>query len=203
VQIISRHEAKAVGLRHYFTGKPCRRGHVDRRRVNDKTCIACDRARVRPDNAARCRARYLAQRAEYIAAAKAYTEANRAKVRERRRKHREANKERLYAETSAWAKTFPEKRRAGERNREAQERGASGKHTFADIQDIGRMQGWQCANPLCRIPVGDGYHVDHIVPIALGGSNGRRNIQLLCAPCNQSKHALDPIEWAQTQGLLL
>jgi 5-methylcytosine-specific restriction endonuclease McrA len=30
---------------------------------------------------------------------------------------------------------------------------------------------------------------DHIVPVALGGSNTARNIQLLCEPCNRSKGA--------------
>jgi 5-methylcytosine-specific restriction endonuclease McrA len=148
-------------------------------------------------------ASYQRHRTETIAAVTAYTEANRTKVRERRRKHREANKERLATNYAEWAKDNRPLLRIHEKRRRDRKRGASGKHTFADIQDIGRMQGWQCANPLCRIPVRDGYHVDHIVPIALGGSNGRRNIQLLCAPCNQSKHALDPIEWAQTQGLLL
>lgn len=30
---------------------------------------------------------------------------------------------------------------------------------------------------------------DHIIPLALGGSNTVRNIQLLCEPCNRSKGA--------------
>jgi HNH endonuclease len=30
---------------------------------------------------------------------------------------------------------------------------------------------------------------DHVIPIALGGSNTERNIQLLCEPCNRSKGA--------------
>jgi hypothetical protein len=28
---------------------------------------------------------------------------------------------------------------------------------------------------------------DHVIPLALGGSNGERNIQLLCAECNRAK----------------
>jgi 5-methylcytosine-specific restriction endonuclease McrA len=203
-RVISRKDAQTQGLVRYFTGYPCKRSHLAERLVSDKACMMCMRLRKSgPDYAAKLRARYARNPDKYKAMVTAYTEANRAKVRERRRKHREANKERLYAETRAWAKANPRKRRVGERNREARERGAIGTHTFADIQDIGRMQEWRCANQLCRVPVETGCHIDHIVPIALGGTNDRRNIQLLCAPCNQSKHALDPIEWAQTQGLLL
>jgi hypothetical protein len=30
---------------------------------------------------------------------------------------------------------------------------------------------------------------DHMIPVALGGANTAQNLQLLCAPCNQSKGA--------------
>ena len=37
-----RSEAIALGAPHYFTGKPCKRGHVDLRRICG-TCFGCDR----------------------------------------------------------------------------------------------------------------------------------------------------------------
>jgi 5-methylcytosine-specific restriction endonuclease McrA len=41
--IISRTDAIARGLRRYFTGKPCRRGHIGERRVKDYVCLECER----------------------------------------------------------------------------------------------------------------------------------------------------------------
>jgi len=40
-QIITRKEAKANGLKTYFTGKPCRRGHIAERKFPSSDCIKC------------------------------------------------------------------------------------------------------------------------------------------------------------------
>lgn len=42
-EIISRADARARGLKHYFTGKHCKHGHTDRRNVSDGSCMACSR----------------------------------------------------------------------------------------------------------------------------------------------------------------
>ena len=39
--VITRQEAIAKGLKNYFTGKACLRGHVSIRNVSDKTCKTC------------------------------------------------------------------------------------------------------------------------------------------------------------------
>lgn len=41
--IISRKEAKEKGLKRYFTGKPCKHGHICERYVNRGACIECNR----------------------------------------------------------------------------------------------------------------------------------------------------------------
>ena len=50
--IISRDEARALGLKRYFTGKPCKHGHVAERGVNGPGCMECTRERMRERRAA-------------------------------------------------------------------------------------------------------------------------------------------------------
>lgn len=44
MELVSRKQAQALGLPHYFTGKPCSRGHVCERYTNSATCCECGRA---------------------------------------------------------------------------------------------------------------------------------------------------------------
>ena len=44
-EIISRCEARAAGLKRYFTGKPCNHGHVDERHVFNGVCYSCSKLR--------------------------------------------------------------------------------------------------------------------------------------------------------------
>lgn len=39
----TRDEALAIGAKHYFTGKPCKHGHVERRHVKYRQCAGCAR----------------------------------------------------------------------------------------------------------------------------------------------------------------
>lgn len=42
MDLISREEAKEKGLRRYFTGIPCKRGHIAERRVGSTYCLQCE-----------------------------------------------------------------------------------------------------------------------------------------------------------------
>jgi 5-methylcytosine-specific restriction endonuclease McrA len=64
-----------------------------------------------------------------------------------------------------------------------------------------KLQQGKC--PCCKQPLGRNYHLDHIVPTALGGSNSDDNMQLLRATCNHQKHAKHPIDFMQQRGFLL
>lgn len=87
-----------------------------------------------------------------------------------------------------WMQNNPEAVATNSRNRRARKRGNGGKHTRQDIIDLLLEQCGHCA--MCGKPFGaDGYHVDHIIPLARGGSNGRKNLQLLDPTCNLKKGA--------------
>lgn len=47
MEIITREEAKNRGLKHYYTGIPCKHGHLCERRTRCSTCLKCDAARAR------------------------------------------------------------------------------------------------------------------------------------------------------------
>lgn len=41
MEVISRKKAKEQGLAMYYTGKPCKRGHIDLRHTSQGTCASC------------------------------------------------------------------------------------------------------------------------------------------------------------------
>lgn len=45
--------------------------------------------------------------------------------------------------------------------------------------------------------------MDHILPLALGGTNVDENIQLLRKRCNLQKCAMHPVDFMQSKGRLL
>lgn len=47
LELISKEEAIKKKLKYYFTGKPCRKGHVAQRITRDQDCLECLRARSR------------------------------------------------------------------------------------------------------------------------------------------------------------
>ncbi len=95
----------------------------------------------------------------------------------------------------------PVERRAYRLNARARQIGAEGSCTGASLVRIRKLQLDRCA--YCRMRLKGRGVVDHIVPLAGGGSNWPRNLQWACVPCNSAKHARDPISFAQSLGLLI
>lgn len=85
--------------------------------------------------------------------------------------------------------------------RRARITGAGGFHTRQDVLTILKLQKYKCA--VCECSVKKEYHVDHIMPLAKGGTSWPWNLQILCPTCNMKKRDHDPIDHAKTIGRLL
>lgn len=136
-------------------------------------------------------------------------ECSRAKDRERdpkkrseiARRSREKNLDKVKARFKRYYQANKEVFFANNRKRRAVQRGAEGSHTTAQIKAMYAAQKGCCA--YCKQKLHGKYHVDHIVPLVLGGSDDIGNIQILCQPCNSRKGGKDPLEYANKIGLLI
>lgn len=195
-QVITRKEAKEIGLTKYFTGKPCLRGHIAERYVGCGKCTDCQAIYLQ---------KYREKNRElYLSRLREYHQRNRGRVLARQRTYYEENAESMRKRTRDYFKQNPEVKRKAERKRRAQKAGAEGLDLdFCEANAL-KLQNGRCAS--CRIKVGGSnkkYHVDHIVPLSKGGSSESTNLQILCVECNLRKSAKDPIEWANENGRLL
>lgn len=206
MRIVSRQEAIESKLPRYFTGEPCRNGHVAERATVNHTCAECKRNADRkqyerdPQKFVRKAARWVQENPRRAAELRARP-AFKAKTAVRAKAWRAVNGERHRAYSSKWASENAPLARAHSRNRRARLAGAEGCHTAADVSRLLKLQRGECAG--CRVSIAGGFHIDHITPLARGGTNWPNNLQLLCADCNWRKHAKDPITWRQEQGALL
>lgn len=100
-----------------------------------------------------------------------------------------------------WRAANKERARALSRSYKARKKGAEGRHSGQDVKRIYRLQRGKCA--CCSRTLAGGYHVDHVMPLALGGSNWPSNLQLLCKACNLSKGAKHPLDFAKLIGRLI
>ena len=102
----------------------------------------------------------------------------------------EANKEKVAAMTKAWALANPESRKIHKHTRRAKEKTINGVLSKGLSAKLLQLQNGLCF--CCKQPLLDKIHLDHWVPLALGGSNTDDNIRLLHPRCNQAKGAMMP-----------
>jgi 5-methylcytosine-specific restriction endonuclease McrA len=100
-----------------------------------------------------------------------------------------------------WRSENPKRVLEYNRRREARRRGAEGWYDLDDIKRSRELQKDRCA--YCRVKLCGGGHVDHIMPIILGGTNNPDNLQVTCGPCNMRKGGKPPQEFARQLGMLL
>ena len=178
MQIISRKMARALGFKHYFTGKPCRAKHVSKRYVISGGCLDCQRDHL-----------------------KKYRECDREKFNQRTRDRRRQKPEHTIAIRRAWSAENREK--IYERNK-AYRIANSGKYRAHAMKRVAAKNNatppWSNLDDIlffyeeaARLTAKTGipHQVDHIVPLqgkTVCGLHVVWNLQVLPAVENQSKN---------------
>lgn len=168
-QIISRGDARAAGLKWYFTGKPCVNGHVDLRTVGHKKCVQCHRDRMRAvgrANPGKVRARnnawYAVNQEKARADAVAYRLANKEKVRAADRARNaipsrieqkavsqaayyRAHLAEMSVSNAAWRAANSENVRVNNLNRRSRLKKAEGRFTATEVKALFAQQQGRCA----------------------------------------------------------
>lgn len=162
MQVISRNEAKALGLKHYFTGEPCKHGHVSSRFVSIGNC--CERER-----------KYREENKEAIAEyARKYSEENKEAIAERMRKYREENPLQSFTRNSIQR---IEKAVGDERIERAEvELGYTQEEFKEHIESLFEDgMSWENRSE---------WHIDHIVPVSWWLSEGITEVSMINALIN-------------------
>lgn len=124
-----------------------------------------------------------------------YYAKNRQRALERQNSYYQENKEARDAYRRKWSEANPGKdslygRVAAAKRRARKKRQTHKEHyTSLDVQNRFKAQRGKCW--WCKSDLTD-YHVDHIIPIAKGGSDSADNICISCVTCNLSKNAKMP-----------
>jgi hypothetical protein len=171
LKVTSRADAIAKGSTRYFTGKPCRRGHIAPRSVASRCCAVCGAAKARvaraldPTKSRAASVRWWrAHRDEFRAtnrvASSTYRRNNRAKVNALKRAYQAKRKARKLAQACACC--APEHFKV-----------------FYDTDWLGHFE------------------VDHRIALALGGKHCAKNLQVLTPEQHKAKTAADRKEIAR------
>lgn len=183
--------------------------------MTNKTCTKCgidkDISEFAVDSRAKCRYQsackvcyklYRDRNIERINIRDAkYRKANREMAREANRRYHANNKDMINGKKKEWRKTDSAK--ACFRNSVGKRRAIlrTGTVTSLEIKEL-IANATKCYWCDKKVEKGD-IHVDHYVPLKLGGLHSLDNLVISCSHCNHSKSAKDPIAFANKLGRLL
>jgi 5-methylcytosine-specific restriction endonuclease McrA len=97
---------------------------------------------------------------------------------------KQANPRKVKEYGRQYCQRHPEALKAAKANRRAREARIGGTLSAADVKKIILLWGGHCW--ICGRPYGA---IDHVIPLARGGSNCPSNLRPICKSCNSSKGA--------------
>jgi len=169
-------------------------------------CTNAASAAYRAANPEREKAKKARYRAAHAPSVKAYNDeyrrVNYQKCLDLQRAWRSANPDKAKAATARWQAANKGALRRNNQNRRARKAfngGIVSRGIEARLMGLQRGRCAACGTGLRKA----GHHLDHIKPLAKRGQHADNNLQLLCPPCNMSKHARDPVDFMQSRGFLL
>jgi hypothetical protein len=171
----------------------------NRRRVRDEAEKERDRKRSRD--------RYLANPEEVKQRSKEWRKRNPERKKENDRNWRQRNTARANDNAKRWVTNNPEKRREivrrydslhkeENRIRQARRRAAiqaNGFIPYTREQLLGKLLVWRYCCYLCKQPLDDTLHWDHVKPIVAGGADMLCNLRPAHSRCNQIKSGKWPL----------
>lgn len=164
---ISRNEALALGLSRFFTGRPCKRGHIAERTTTNSVCCECSMERSRVNHYTR----YPKIREHKLAQQKLWRDAHKEEIRLQKQEWLRANK--------AISQFNSAKRRAALKQATV---------AWASADAILRL--YEESTKLTA-ETGVPHHVDHIIPLQhdmVCGLHCESNLRVIPAEENWSKN---------------
>lgn len=197
---------------HYVSSGSCKKCSEERRVARRESDIDSARERSRkisadwraanPEKAKKVRSDFYARNAEKIKAKAAEVRRlDPEKFRLRNIVRYAANPEIHKGYVAKWKKKNKEVCRAHDHNKRARKKENGGRLSKDIVEKLMKLQRGKCA--CCFLKLENDFHIDHIIPTAIGGKNTDNNVQLLHSSCNLKKHAKHPIDFMQQRGLLL
>lgn len=171
--------------------KPLEAFCIRRSRKDGRYCYCRDCETVRVTAYSADPARRAAKKAYDLARHGWVSETARARARQRYAANRDAK----VAQAAAWQIANPTRRAAiasayKHRRRAIERAGISGpeqaRWTLAQV----KICHW------CGIDCAERFHIDHYMPLSKGGAHEITNLVIACPPCNMSKQAKDPVQFA-------
>lgn len=183
-----RNKAKLRGDKYYNSGKPCVHGHVSLKRVDNGRCLECLDILRNSSKMVEYQKQYQKDNREHInLVSKEYNENNKDHLNEWRRQYRIDNWKKVREKEIRYSLT--EKGKATKKLDSSKRRVLIKKSTVEnithiDLQNILEYYNYQCV--YCGEPYQE---IDHVNPIAKGGTHTIDNLVPACSSCNVRKHA--------------